>query len=85
MLHKKLILINRLKQSQVKGFGLGVLIGMIPFRIGGILISIDNGRLLAGLFFGWRRSVHPSFAALPVGVSGFLRSWTATARYSHRA
>jgi putative transport protein len=58
-------------------FGLGMLIGMIQFRIWGIPISIGSGGgcLLSGLFFGWLRSVHPNFAALPVGASNFLRDF----------
>ena len=51
-------------------FGIGMLIGMllglIQFKIWGIPISIGSGGgcLLSGLFFGWLRSVHPNFAAL---------------------
>ena len=55
----------------------GMLIGMIQFRLAGIPISIGSGGgcLLSGLFFGWLRSVHPSFAALPIGASTFLRDF----------
>jgi putative transport protein len=62
-------------------FGIGVLIGLllglIQFKIWGIPISIGSGGgcLLSGLFFGWLRSVHPSFAALPIGASNFLRDF----------
>jgi putative transport protein len=62
-------------------FGIGMLIGMllglIQFKIWGIPISIGSGGgcLLAGLLFGWLRSVHPSFAALPIGASNFLRDF----------
>jgi putative transport protein len=62
-------------------FGIGMLIGMllglIQFKIWGIPISIGSGSgcLLAGLLFGWLRSVHPRFAALPVGASNFLRDF----------
>jgi putative transport protein len=62
-------------------FGIGMLIGMllglIQFKIWGIPISIGSGGgcLLAGLLFGWLRSVHPRFAALPVGASNFLRDF----------
>jgi len=62
-------------------FGIGMLIGMllglIQFKIWGIPISIGSGGgcLLSGLFFGWLRSVHPSFAALPIGASNFLRDF----------
>lgn len=59
------------------GMLIGMLIGMIQFKIWGIPISIGNGGgcLLAGLFFGWLRSVHPNFAALPLGASNFLRDF----------
>jgi AspT/YidE/YbjL antiporter-like protein len=59
------------------GMLIGTLIGMIQFRIWGIPISIGSGGgcLLSGLFFGWLRSVHPNFAALPVGASNFLRDF----------
>ena len=59
------------------GMLVGMLIGMIQFRLAGIPISIGSGGgcLLSGLFFGWLRSVHPSFAALPVGASTFLRDF----------
>jgi len=59
------------------GMLVGMLVGMIQFRLAGIPISIGSGGgcLLSGLFFGWLRSVHPSFAALPVGASTFLRDF----------
>ena len=62
-------------------FGIGMLIGMllglIQFKIWGIPISIGSGGgcLLSGLLFGWLRSVHPRFAALPIGASNFLRDF----------
>lgn len=59
------------------GMLLGLLLGMIQFKIWGIPISIGSGGgcLLSGLLFGWLRSVHPSFAALPQGASNFLRDF----------
>ena len=59
------------------GMLLGLLIGLIQFRIWGIPISIGSGGgcLLAGLLFGWLRAVHPNFAALPPGASNFLRDF----------
>jgi putative transport protein len=59
------------------GMLIGILIGMIEFRIWGIPISIGSGGgcLLSGLFFGWLRSVHPRFAGLPMGASSFLRDF----------
>ncbi|MDB5501179.1 MAG: transporter [Tardiphaga sp.] len=59
------------------GMLIGLLLGMIQFRIWGIPISIGSGGgcLLSGLLFGWLRSVHPNFAALPQGASNFLRDF----------
>ncbi|MEO7549206.1 MAG: aspartate-alanine antiporter, partial [Ramlibacter sp.] len=59
------------------GMTIGILIGMIEFKIAGVPISIGSGGgcLLSGLFFGWLRSVHPKFAALPLGASNFLRDF----------
>lgn len=59
------------------GMLFGLLLGLIQFRIWGIPISIGSGGgcLLSGLLFGWLRSVHPNFAALPLGASNFLRDF----------
>jgi aspartate-alanine antiporter len=59
------------------GMLIGLLLGLIQFKIWGIPISVGSGGgcLLSGLFFGWLRSVHPNFAALPVGASNFLRDF----------
>jgi putative transport protein len=59
------------------GMLIGLLVGMIQFRIWGIPISIGSGGgcLLSGLFFGWLHSVHPTFSALPLGASSFLRDF----------
>lgn len=59
------------------GMTVGMLIGMIEFRVWGVPISIGSGGgcLLSGLMFGWLRSVHPRFAALPLGASNFLRDF----------
>ena len=59
------------------GMVVGMLIGLIEFKIFGMPISIGSGGgcLLSGLLFGWLRSVHPNFAALPIGASNFLRDF----------
>lgn len=59
------------------GMAIGILIGMIEFRVWGVPVSIGSGGgcLLSGLLFGWLRSVHPNFAALPLGASNFLRDF----------
>jgi aspartate-alanine antiporter len=62
-------------------FGIGMLIGMLigmnQFKLWGVPISIGSGGgcLLSGLLFGWLRSVHPKFSALPIGASNFLRDF----------
>lgn len=59
------------------GMMLGILIGMVEFKIAGVPVTVGTGGgcLLSGLLFGWLRSVHPSFAALPTGASNFLRDF----------
>lgn len=59
------------------GMAIGVLLGLIQFKIFGIPVTIGTGGgcLLSGLFFGWLRSVHPRFGALPAGASNYLRDF----------
>lgn len=59
------------------GMALGVLLGMINFHLAGIEITLGSGVgcLFSGLLFGWLRSTHPRFAALPQGASNFLRDF----------
>jgi aspartate-alanine antiporter len=59
------------------GMTVGMLIGMISFKLWGVPVSIGSGGgcLLSGLLFGWLRSVHPRFAAVPLGASNFLRDF----------
>ncbi|OTP70927.1 aspartate-alanine antiporter [Caballeronia sordidicola] len=59
------------------GMILGMLIGLIQFKLWSVPVSIGSGGgcLLSGLLFGWLRSVHPKFAALPIGASNFLRDF----------
>ncbi|MEM9255215.1 MAG: aspartate-alanine antiporter [Pseudomonadota bacterium] len=59
------------------GMAFGILLGMIEFRIAGIPVTIGSGGgcLLSGLLFGWLRSTHPRYAALPTGASNFLRDF----------
>ena len=59
------------------GMMIGILIGMIEFRLWGVPISIGSGGgcLFSGLLFGWLRSVRPQYAALPIGASNFLRDF----------
>ncbi|MFA6548328.1 MAG: aspartate-alanine antiporter [Candidatus Margulisiibacteriota bacterium] len=49
------------------GCALGTLLGMVVIPIFGIPISLSaaGGVLLAGLIFGWLRSLHPTFGQIP--------------------
>ena len=59
------------------GMAVGVLIGMVQFKIAGIPVTVGTGGgcLLSGLFFGWLRSTHPRYGALPMGASNYLRDF----------
>jgi len=65
------------------GIFLGAIVGLLSIRVGEIPISLSTsgGTLLAGLIFGWLRSVHPNFGNIPraglwvfnnVGLSMFV-------------
>ncbi|HEX3443121.1 MAG TPA: aspartate-alanine antiporter [Chthoniobacterales bacterium] len=49
------------------GIFLGAIVGLLSIRVGQIPISLSTsgGTLLAGLVFGWLRSVHPNFGNIP--------------------
>jgi len=49
------------------GIILGTLIGLAAINIGGIPITlgVGGGVLVAGIFFGWLRSVHPTLGQIP--------------------
>lgn len=46
---------------------LGAFVGTLTVRLGGIPVSLSTsgGALVAGIFFGWLRTKHPSFGAIP--------------------
>lgn len=58
-------------QTDMIFVGLGILIGglfgALSVHIGGVPISLSTsgGALIAGLFFGWLRSKHPTFGRIP--------------------
>ena len=67
------------------GFGIvvGTLIGLLSIRIGGVPVTLGagGGVLVAGLVFGWLRSLHPTFGNFPapvqavfsdLGLNGFI-------------
>ena len=49
------------------GVFLGATVGLFAVHVGGIPISLSTsgGTLLAGLVFGWLRSMHPNFGNIP--------------------
>ena len=49
------------------GIGVGAVIGAITFTLGSVplTLSTSGGTLIAGLFCGWLRSVHPVFGRIP--------------------
>ncbi|WP_455590464.1 aspartate-alanine antiporter [Bacteroides sp.] len=49
------------------GILIGGLIGALSIHLGGVPLSLSTsgGALIAGLFFGWLRSKHPTFGRIP--------------------
>jgi putative transport protein len=60
------------------GFGIviGGLIGALKLQLGPVpvTLSTSGGALLAGLFIGWLRSVHPTFGRVPTPSQWFMNS-----------
>ncbi len=58
------------------GFGcfLGTLLGLAMIKVGyiSLTLGIGGGILLSGLFFGWLRSIHPTFGYIPEGAQWLL-------------
>lgn len=59
------------------GIVIGLLIGLIVVRIGGIPITLGSGGgcLLAGLVFGWMRGKHPMYGVMPPAASQLLKDF----------
>jgi putative transport protein len=55
---------------------IGALVGAVVYRIGSVplTLSTSGGALLAGLFFGWLRSVRPTFGRIPSSTVWFMNS-----------
>ena len=55
---------------------IGALLGAIVYKIGSvpITLSTSGGVLIAGLFFGWLRSVRPTFGRIPSSTVWFMNS-----------
>ncbi len=56
------------------GIALGLLIGTLSVKIGGVSIGLGSagGLLVSGLFIGFRRSIKPTFGQLPEATRWFL-------------
>ncbi|CAM4138986.1 aspartate-alanine antiporter [Vibrio agarivorans] len=59
------------------GMVLGLLIGLINFKIAGIPVTIGSGAgcLVSGLIVGWLRSRNPHVAQFPESAAGFIRDF----------
>jgi putative transport protein len=55
---------------------IGALIGAIVYKVGGVPITLSTagGALFSGLFFGWLRSVQPTFGRIPSPTVWFMNS-----------
>jgi putative transport protein len=56
------------------GITLGTLVGLIVVHVGElpITLGVGGGVLVAGLVFGWLRSIHPTFGQVPSGGQWLL-------------
>ncbi len=55
---------------------IGALLGALVYKAGSVplTLSTSGGVLIAGLFFGWLRSVHPTFGRIPSSTVWFMNS-----------
>ncbi len=55
---------------------IGALVGAFVFKIGSVplTLSTSGGALISGLFFGWLRSVRPTFGRIPSPTVWFMNS-----------
>jgi putative transport protein len=55
---------------------IGALVGAIVYKVGTVplTLSTSGGALIAGLFFGWLRSVRPKFGRIPSSTVWFMNS-----------
>ena len=55
---------------------IGALVGALVYKVGSVplTLSTSGGVLIAGLFFGWLRSVHPTFGRIPSPTVWFMNS-----------
>ncbi|ANO35170.1 aspartate-alanine antiporter [Vibrio breoganii] len=59
------------------GMVVGLLIGLISFKIAGIPVTIGSGAgcLISGLLVGWLRSRNPHVAQFPTSAAAFIRDF----------
>lgn len=59
------------------GVLVGLLIGLLVVRIGSIPLTLGSGggALLSGLVFGWARSKHPMYGAMPTAACQLLKDF----------
>ena len=55
---------------------IGALVGAMVYKVGSVplTLSTSGGALISGLFFGWLRSVHPTFGRIPSSTVWFMNS-----------
>ena len=55
---------------------LGALVGSLVLKVGGVPLTLSTagGALIAGIVFGWLRSVRPSFGRIPSPTVWFMNS-----------
>jgi putative transport protein len=55
---------------------LGAILGTLVYNVGSVplTLSTSGGALISGLFFGWLRSVHPTFGRIPSSTVWFMNS-----------
>jgi putative transport protein len=55
---------------------IGALVGALVWKVGGVplTLSTSGGALISGLFFGWLRSVRPTFGRIPSPTVWFMNS-----------
>src|SRR5436190_5068364 len=55
---------------------IGALVGAFVYKVGGVPITLSTagGALFSGLFFGWLRSVQPTFGRIPSPTVWFMNS-----------
>ncbi|MGA8899256.1 aspartate-alanine antiporter [Bradyrhizobium sp.] len=55
---------------------IGALLGAVVYKVGSIplTLSTSGGALISGLFFGWLRSVRPTFGRIPSPAVWFMNS-----------